>query len=98
MLDAFWGPSYWRNYDPTASSPSYASSSGSASYVNIDTHQYYAFPPLQNLTMSQILTSVCNVSQLLKNTNGLGRTVVGEFSLETGECDHNCQLTSQARV
>lgn len=80
-VDAFYGPTYWRNYDPTSSS-----ATSPVSYTNIDTHQYYAFAPRANLSQSAILESVCNISKILKGTNtGIPRTIVGEWSLETSE-------------
>lgn len=87
-VDAFYGPSYWRNYDPTSTT-----ASSPVNYVAIDTHQYYAFPPLQNLTQSVILQSVCNISKILKGTSGLPRINVGEWSLETGMSIHKCGLS-----
>ncbi|EMC93316.1 glycoside hydrolase family 5 protein [Baudoinia panamericana UAMH 10762] len=78
--DAFWGPQYWTNYNP-----SNAAASQPAQGLAIDTHQYYAFAPLNNLTAPQILQSICNISQLLKAPHsGIPPTVVGEWSLETG--------------
>ncbi|KAK5707246.1 hypothetical protein LTR17_020879 [Elasticomyces elasticus] len=78
--DAFWGPNYWVNYNP-----SNAGASQPASDLLLDTHQYYAFEPLNNLLHSQILDSVCNISQLLKRpSSGIPATFVGEWSLETG--------------
>ena len=54
--------------------------------MTIDTHQYYAFSPLNNLPHDTILESICNISQLLKTTSiGLAPVVVGEWSLETGQ-------------
>lgn len=93
--DAFWGPSYWRNYDPN-SPTSYGYQP--VNYVVIDTHQYYAFPPLQGLSQGAILESVCNVSKLLKGTQGLGRTVVGEWSLETGESPAESRSPASCRT
>nr|POE90033.1 putative glucan 1,3-beta-glucosidase a [Quercus suber] len=86
--DAFWGPAYWANYNP------YANSSGPANRLTLDTHQYYAFAPLNNLPHATILASVCNISQLLKQPrtqSGIPPTVVGEWSLETGSApdSHN---------
>jgi len=81
--DAFWGPSYWSNYDPSSNS-----SSTPAADLTLDTHQYYAFAPLANLTHEQILDSVCSISQLLKrprSSSGIPPTLVGEWSLETGK-------------
>nr|XP_019047390.1 hypothetical protein I302_04003 [Kwoniella bestiolae CBS 10118]OCF26320.1 hypothetical protein I302_04003 [Kwoniella bestiolae CBS 10118] len=83
MHDAFWGPQYWANYDPLSNTTS-TTSNPSDQFI-IDTHQYYAFEPLNNLPHDIILEKVCNISQLLKNTDlGLLPTVVGEWSLETG--------------
>lgn len=90
MHDAFWSPSYWASYDPLSTS-----TSTPASYAIIDTHQYYAFPPYGNLPQDAILGMVCNMSKLLKGgivgrdsrgqeVQTLPRTVVGEWSLESG--------------
>ncbi|KAM0722344.1 hypothetical protein Q7P37_001785 [Cladosporium fusiforme] len=75
--DAFWGPSYWSTYDPLPNRTS--------SPVTLDTHQYYAFPPYANLSQSEILTHICEISHLLKNTSLTQQhsIIVGEFSLET---------------
>ncbi|KAI9635807.1 glycoside hydrolase superfamily [Dioszegia hungarica] len=86
--DAFYGPSYWRYYDPTSTT-----ASSPVNYVAIDTHQYYAFPPLQNLTQSVILQSVCNISKILKGTSGIPRINVGEWSLETGNAHETTSTT-----
>lgn len=83
--DAFWGPSYWADYDPTD-----AAATQPAEQLTIDTHQYYAFEPLNNLPNAQILQSICNISQLLKQTSsGIPPTLVGEFSLETGSAPNS---------
>ncbi|WWC59257.1 uncharacterized protein I303_101807 [Kwoniella dejecticola CBS 10117] len=81
MHDAFWGPQYWANYNPL---PNSTQSTALLDYT-IDTHQYYAFEPLNNLPHDVILEKVCNVSKILKSTNqGILPTIVGEWSLETG--------------
>jgi glucan 1,3-beta-glucosidase len=87
LLDAFWGPRYWAGYDPASSSSSSSMGSASPSYLEIDTHQYYAFAPLINLPHATILESVCNVSRMLKSTDRtrVPATIVGEWSLQTGE-------------
>lgn len=78
--DAFWGPNYWSDYDPLSSS-----SSSSPSWLTLDTHQYYAFAPFENLPREEILQHVCNISRILKSTtSGVPKTIVGEWSLETG--------------
>jgi glucan 1,3-beta-glucosidase len=80
--DAFWGPSYWSNYNPSSNT-----SSSPAADLTIDTHQYYAFEPLANLTHNEIIDHVCSISQLLKqpqSSSGIPPTLVGEWSLETG--------------
>lgn len=84
--DAFWGPRYWAGYDPASSSSSSSMGSASPSYLEIDTHQYYAFAPLINLPHTTILESVCNVSRMLKSTDRtrVPATIVGEWSLQTG--------------
>ena len=85
--DAFWGPRYWAGYDPASWSSSSSMGSASPSYLEIDTHQYYAFAPLINLPHATILESVCNVSRMLKSTDRtrVPATIVGEWSLQTGE-------------
>ncbi|KAK4684779.1 glucan 1,3-beta-glucosidase, partial [Tremellales sp. Uapishka_1] len=98
--DAFYGPSYWSNYDPLNTT-----SSAPASSLTLDTHQYYAFAPLDNLPHDTILESICNVSQTLKALDsGIPSTVVGEWSLETGSApnstssDQNTQDTQAKRT
>ncbi|TKA70687.1 hypothetical protein B0A55_07004 [Friedmanniomyces simplex] len=78
--DAFWGPQYWKDYNPLNTAASQP-----ANGLSVDTHQYYAFEPLNNLSHAQIFDSVCNISQLLKQpSSGIPSTMVGEWSLETG--------------
>lgn len=81
--DAFWGPSYWSDYDPSSNS-SYDGGS-SPDWLELDTHQYYAFAPYENLPRTEILERICNVSKVLKQpSSGIPKTVVGEWSLESG--------------
>lgn len=81
--DAFWGPSYWSDYDPSSNSSSDGGSS--PDWLELDTHQYYAFAPYENLPRTQILERICNVSKALKQpSSGIPKTVVGEWSLESG--------------
>ncbi|WVF70014.1 hypothetical protein IAT40_004800 [Kwoniella sp. CBS 6097] len=92
--DAFWGPQYWANYDPTSTT---STSTETAQHLTIDSHQYYAFEPLNDLPHDVILESICNVSKLLKTPNlGIPPTVVGEWSLETGNAP-NSTSSSQNR-
>lgn len=78
--DAFWGPNYWSNYDP-----SNENARRPASNIVLDTHQYYAFEPNNNLPHEEILQRICNMSQELKSTSGnLLPQIVGEWSLESG--------------
>jgi glucan 1,3-beta-glucosidase len=88
--DAFWGPSYWAKYSPTNSKPSPA--------FTLDTHQYYAFAPYNNLPHNDILEHICNVSQILKehvSSSGIPPTLVGEWSLESGQAP-NTSSSSQS--
>ncbi|KAI7230758.1 hypothetical protein KC330_g6764 [Hortaea werneckii] len=83
--DAFWGPGYWVNYNPTDSD-----ASSPARRLTVDTHQYYAFAQQASYDHDQILDSICNVSMELKQPQaqtGIPPTVVGEFSLQTGDSD-----------
>lgn len=82
--DAFYGPEYWADYNPSSNA---SDASQPAQQLTLDTHQYYAFAPLNNLPQTTILQSVCNLSQLLKqprSSSGIPPTIVGEWSLETG--------------
>jgi len=83
LVDAFWGPRYWAGYDPSSSE----TMGSSPDYLEIDTHQYYAFAPLVDLPHATILESVCNVSRMLKSTDRsrVPSTIVGEWSLQTGK-------------
>ncbi|CAD6566252.1 MAG: exo-1,3-beta-glucanase [Tremellales sp. Tagirdzhanova-0007] len=85
LPDAFYGPSYWAEYTPEQ-----ASAASPAIGLTLDTHQYYAFSPLNDLPHNVILDSICNVSQLLKSiSSGIPLTVVGEWSLETGNAPNS---------
>ncbi|KAL7416014.1 glycoside hydrolase superfamily [Mrakia frigida] len=78
--DAFWGPNYWSGYDPLSDT-----SSSSPDWLQLDTHQYYAFAPYQNLPRQEILQNICNMSRILKSTTSrIAPIVVGEWSLESG--------------
>ncbi|KAK6903939.1 hypothetical protein I203_107450 [Kwoniella mangroviensis CBS 8507] len=91
MHDAFWGPQYWSDYNPLSNS----TSSNSNNFI-IDTHQYYAFEPLNNLAHNVILEKVCNISKLLKNRElGILPTLVGEWSLETGHSPNSSSSSIQ---
>jgi len=92
--DAFWGPTYWQSFNPVN-----PSSTTPAPNIVLDTHQYYAFAPLNNLPHQTILQGICNISQLLKSGIEEGvvpYTVVGEWSLETGNAP-NTTSSSQNR-
>lgn len=84
--DAFYDPHTWKNYDPNnpdATSP--------APHTVIDTHQFWAFPPLTDLTPPQILQRVCALGAELKLVgSGIPPTLVGEWSLDTGKPIHLC--------
>ncbi|KAF2858660.1 glycoside hydrolase family 5 protein, partial [Piedraia hortae CBS 480.64] len=82
--DGFFQPHSWANYHPTS-----AAATESAEYLSIDTHQFWAFPPLDNLTKPEILDAICDFGQQqLHMTSGkytgILPTVVGEWSLSTG--------------
>lgn len=76
MTDAFWGPTYWSDFNPSAPEP--------RRNFTLDTHQYYAFPPLNDLPHETILDSICNISQIL-HSDSIPPTIVGEWSLESGQ-------------
>ncbi|WVQ69045.1 uncharacterized protein L199_007257 [Kwoniella botswanensis] len=91
MHDAFWGPQYWSNYNPLSNSTSSKSNNSI-----IDTHQYYAFEPLNNLPHDVILEKVCNISKILKNPDlGMLPVLVGEWSLETGHSPNSSSSSIQ---
>ena len=82
-VDGFLEPHTWENYDPnnpTASAP--------AKSVTVDTHQFWAFPPLDTLTEPEILEKICQFAQTeIRNpaVQGTPPTLVGEWSLSTGK-------------
>jgi glucan 1,3-beta-glucosidase len=81
--DAFWGSSYWSAYTPLANT----TPPQPQPTLLLDSHQYYAFPPLANLSCPEILSRICEISQQLKNLSSSSSTshptLIGEFSLET---------------
>ncbi|KAI6815896.1 P-loop containing nucleoside triphosphate hydrolase protein [Hortaea werneckii] len=98
--DAFWGPGYWVNYNPTDSD-----ASSPARRLTVDTHQYYAFAQQASYDHDQILESICNISTELKQPQaqtGIPPTIVGEFSLQTGDSnphgDHDSDDDQEQRT
>jgi len=54
--------------------------------LTLDTHQFWAFPPLDKLPEAQILQRICDFAAALKlNNTGIPPTLVGEWSLSTGK-------------
>ncbi|KAK5136052.1 hypothetical protein LTR08_004306 [Meristemomyces frigidus] len=85
--DAFYGPAYWAAYNPPPTSDEDNDTATTAAPLTLDTHQYYAFAPLGNLSRPDILDAVCNLSRLLKQpqtSSGIPSTLVGKWSLQTG--------------
>lgn len=81
FADGFFEPHSWKNYDP--SNPSATSP---APHLTVDTHQFWAFPPLNNLSTTEILQQVCDLGQQIRQPNsGIPPTLVGEWSLSTGK-------------
>jgi glucan 1,3-beta-glucosidase len=65
-----------------------------AKFVTVDTHQFWAFPPLDTLTVPEILEKICEFAQDMKMPNsGIPPTLVGEWSLSTG---HTANSTTQS--
>ncbi|KAK5107359.1 hypothetical protein LTR62_001339 [Meristemomyces frigidus] len=89
--DAFYNPPTWKNYDPnnpSATSP--------APHITLDTHQFWAFPPLDTLGKEAILDRICEFGQTIKgNNSGIPPTLVGEFSLSTGYTANSTSNTEQ---
>jgi glucan 1,3-beta-glucosidase len=89
--DAFYNPPNWKNYNPWDSS-----ASEPAQYVTVDTHQFWAFPPLNNLTAPEILDQICTFGKELKvKGSGIPPTLVGEWSLSTGLTANSTSNTEQ---
>ena len=89
--DAFYNPPNWKNYDPND-----ANAQQPAEFLTVDTHQFWAFPPLDNLTKPQILDRICAFGNTLKQDNaGIPPTLVGEFSLSTGITANSSGNTEQ---
>ncbi|KAI7694526.1 hypothetical protein KC353_g18130, partial [Hortaea werneckii] len=77
--DGFYNPHSWANYDPNnpnAQKP--------APNLVVDTHQFWAFPPLDNLTKEQTVEHICDFGQQIRNNSAIPYTLVGEWSLSTG--------------
>jgi len=78
--DGFYNPASWKNYNPYD-----ASATSPAPYLTVDTHQFWAFPPLNNLSKPEMMQYICEFGQQLKQSNsGIPPTLVGEWSLDTG--------------
>ncbi|KAK3066152.1 hypothetical protein LTR53_017621 [Teratosphaeriaceae sp. CCFEE 6253] len=89
--DAFYNPPTWANYDPLDSS---AQTPGK--FLTLDTHQFWAFPPLDTLPEPQILQRICAFGTALKeNDTGIPYTLVGEWSLSTGITANSSSNTEQ---
>ena len=89
--DAFYNPPTWANYDPNDDS---AQTPGK--FLTLDTHQFWAFPPLDTLPEPQILQRICDFGTALKQPNtGIPYTLVGEWSLSTGITANSSSNTEQ---
>lgn len=79
--DGFYEPHSWADYDPNN-----PSATTPAKYLTVDTHQFWAFPPLNNLSEAEILTQICELGTELRTpSSGIPPTLVGEWSLDTGK-------------
>lgn len=79
--DAFYNPHSWTNYDPAD-----AEATKPAEHLTVDTHQFWAFPPLDTLPKPDLLQAICDFGANQKEpNNGIPPTLVGEWSLSTGE-------------
>jgi len=82
ISDGFFNPHSWTNYDPwdrAATKP--------APHISVDTHQFWAFPPLNTLPKPAILNAICDFAKTNLRADpmlGIPPTLVGEWSLSTG--------------
>ncbi|KAK0315688.1 hypothetical protein LTR29_015683 [Friedmanniomyces endolithicus] len=89
--DAFYNPPTWANYDPHN-----ANAQTPGKFLTLDTHQFWAFPPLDKLPEAQILQRICDFAAALKlNNTGIPPTLVGEWSLSTGITANSSSNTEQ---
>ncbi|EMD00121.1 glycoside hydrolase family 5 protein [Baudoinia panamericana UAMH 10762] len=89
--DAFYNPPPWKNYDPNN-----VNAVVPAARTTLDTHQFWAFPPLTNLTTTQILERICQYAQTMDPANShIPPTLVGEWSLSTGYTANSTTDASQ---
>jgi glucan 1,3-beta-glucosidase len=82
ISDGFYNPHSWTNFDPWNSS-----ANQSAPGITLDTHQFWAFPPLDKLDKTGVLNAVCNFAKTQMRVDasvGTLPTLVGEWSLSTG--------------
>lgn len=78
--DAFYNPPKWKNYDPNN-----MNAPGPAPHITVDTHQFWAFPPLDTLGEPAILQHICDYAASTKAPNSnIPPILVGEWSLSTG--------------
>ncbi|KAK5133537.1 hypothetical protein LTR08_007674 [Meristemomyces frigidus] len=80
--DGFYDPHSWAFYDPND-----ATATAPAPYLTVDTHQFWAFPPLNNLSQPEILQAICDFGLQIRanrSVSGVPPTLVGEWSLSTG--------------
>ncbi|KYG42120.1 glycoside hydrolase family 5 protein [Acidomyces richmondensis BFW] len=91
--DAFYNPPFWKNFDPWHTG---GFSDAPAPHATVDTHQFWAFPPLNNLSAEQILERVCEFGKEIKAPNsGIPPTLVGEWSLDTGYTANSSTNTAE---
>ena len=97
--DGFYNPHSWTAYDPNN-----ANAHVPAPFLTVDTHQFWAFPPLNNLSKPEVLEQLCAFGQTIKAPgSGIPPTLVGEWSLDTGQCNtskliHHHTLTDQPGI
>lgn len=68
--------------------------------MTLDTHQFWGFPPLNDMTKTQILDAICAFAGTVKVTDmGILPFVVGEWSLDTGVTSNSTtdSATDQAK-
>nr|OQO17181.1 hypothetical protein B0A51_16456 [Rachicladosporium sp. CCFEE 5018] len=91
--DAFYNPPNWKNYDPLN-----MNSGSNGKYLTLDTHQFWAFPPLDTLSVPDILGRICAFGLELKQLDtGILPTIVGEWSLSTGHTANSTTDSGQDR-
>ncbi|KAF1818090.1 glycoside hydrolase family 5 protein [Dissoconium aciculare CBS 342.82] len=96
ISDGFYNPHSWQNFDPWN-----PQANQTAPHITLDTHQFWAFPPLDKLDKTGVLNSICTFAKnqlRVDPSEGTPPTLVGEWSLSTGVTSKSSVDAAQDRA